>query len=93
MGIIKPKIRTFMVAFPNSEAMHEFHRYLEDIVGMRDKLADVPICVEFDDDGKKYVRYPIKKRKAKEFLHAVAKYNVYAKVFSSKFVIHGLEEL
>ena len=49
MGIIKPKIRTFKVTFPNSEAMFEFDRYLEDIVGMRDKMVGVPTVSAYDD--------------------------------------------
>lgn len=92
MSIFKPKIRTFMVTFPNSDAMFEFDRYLEDIVGMGDKMVGVPTVSVHGDVCINEI-YPIKKRKAKEFLYAIAKYNVYAKVFSSKFVIRGLEEL
>ena len=92
MSIIKPKIRTFMVTFPNSEAMFEFDRYLEDIVGMHDKMVGVPTVSAYDDGCINEI-FPIKKRKTKEFLYAVGKYNLYAAVFSSKFVIHGLKEL
>lgn len=93
MKIFKPK--KFMVTFASYDAMREFERYVFDC----EVLAGItvsPCVVEQigpNESGDFCCVYEIKWNKTREFKLMIGRYNLYAKIFSSKYRVNGWEKL